>query len=72
MLSLLADGLRETADYRVFEKRYTFKLLLSYYDAATSDLSTQVSDQSTTLRLQICFLQILSWGSIKKTLEIFL
>ncbi|CAG2193882.1 URB1 [Mytilus edulis] len=41
ILSLLLDGLRETADYRVFEKRYTFKLLLSFFDTAISDSSSQ-------------------------------
>lgn len=42
MLSLLADGLRETADYRLFEKRYVFKLILSFHDSALSDERTQV------------------------------
>ena len=42
MLQLLEDGLRETADYHIFERRNTFKLLLSFYDSALSDDVTQV------------------------------
>ena len=42
ILSLLHDGLRETGDYRIFEKRYTFKLLQSFYDSDLSDTATQV------------------------------
>lgn len=39
----MLDGLRETADYRTFEKRYTFKLLLNFFDTALSDTASQVS-----------------------------
>ena len=42
MLEMCTDGLRETADYRVMEKRFIFKLLLSYHDSALSDHATQV------------------------------
>ena len=42
ILSLLLDGLRETADYRIFERKYTFKLLQGFYDSDLSDTPTQV------------------------------
>ncbi|KAK3579962.1 hypothetical protein CHS0354_000838 [Potamilus streckersoni] len=42
MLSLLVDGMRETSDYRIFEKRYIFKLLQSFHDSAMSDLQTKL------------------------------
>lgn len=42
MLQLLSEGLRETADFRIFEKRYTFKLLLSFYNSDVSDEQCQV------------------------------
>ena len=45
MLQLLEDGLREAADYHIFEKRSTFKLLLCFCDSALSDQATQVSNQ---------------------------
>ncbi|CAH1799014.1 unnamed protein product, partial [Owenia fusiformis] len=41
ILQLMAEGLRETSDYRMFEKRYVFKLLLSFYDSSTSDPYTK-------------------------------
>lgn len=45
MLSLLSDGLRETADFHVFEKRHVLKMLLSFYESSISDNSTQVGDK---------------------------
>ncbi|XP_041352192.1 nucleolar pre-ribosomal-associated protein 1-like [Gigantopelta aegis] len=42
ILSLLVDGLRDTADYRVMERRFTFKLLLTFHDSALSDSQCQV------------------------------
>uniref|UniRef100_K1PPI3 Nucleolar pre-ribosomal-associated protein 1 n=1 Tax=Magallana gigas TaxID=29159 RepID=K1PPI3_MAGGI len=42
MLSLLSDGLRETADFHVFEKRHVLKMLLSFYESSISDNSTQL------------------------------
>ncbi|KAJ8315749.1 hypothetical protein KUTeg_007899 [Tegillarca granosa] len=41
ILGLLSEGLRETADYRIYQKRYIFKLLLGYYDSSISDSYTQ-------------------------------
>ena len=43
MLQLLTDGLRETADYHIYEKRSIFKLLLTFHDSALSDQATQVN-----------------------------
>ncbi len=42
----MSDGLRETADYRIFEKRYTFKLLLSFYTSPLSDHTSQVYSEN--------------------------
>ncbi|XP_053396917.1 nucleolar pre-ribosomal-associated protein 1-like isoform X2 [Mercenaria mercenaria] len=42
MLTLMKDGLREAADYWIFEKRFTFKLLQSFYDSRMADLQSQV------------------------------
>ena len=42
LLSLLEDSLRETNDFRVLEKRYVFKLILTFHDSALSDRHTQV------------------------------
>ncbi|WAR08743.1 NPA1P-like protein, partial [Mya arenaria] len=41
ILSLMVDGLRETADYRIFEKRFAFKMLLGVFDSCLSDYSMQ-------------------------------
>lgn len=37
ILNLLLDGLREIKDYRIYEKRYVFKLLLSFYNCCLCD-----------------------------------
>ncbi|XP_052811297.1 nucleolar pre-ribosomal-associated protein 1-like [Mya arenaria] len=42
ILSLMVDGLRETADYRIFEKRFAFKMLLGVFDSCLSDYSMQL------------------------------
>ncbi|XP_052239266.1 nucleolar pre-ribosomal-associated protein 1-like isoform X2 [Dreissena polymorpha] len=42
ILSLLVDGLRETADYRIFQKRFTFKLVQGFYDSSTADYQQQL------------------------------
>ena len=44
MLSLLSEGLRETADFHIFEKRHVLKMLLSFYESSISDNTTQVGD----------------------------
>lgn len=44
MLSLLSEGLRETADFHIFEKRHVLKMLLSFYESSISDTTTQVED----------------------------
>ena len=44
MLSLLSEGLRETADFHIFEKRHVLKMLLSFYESTISDNTTQVED----------------------------
>ena len=44
MLSLLSEGLRETADFHIFEKRHVLKMLLSFYESSISDTTTQVGD----------------------------
>ena len=43
VVGLLQEGLRETSDYRIFEKRFTFKLLLTFYDSALSDQYMKVT-----------------------------
>ncbi|XP_033740037.1 nucleolar pre-ribosomal-associated protein 1-like [Pecten maximus] len=42
ILDLCKDGLRETLDYKLFEARYVFKLLLSFHDSGISDNSSQL------------------------------
>ncbi|XP_061193615.1 nucleolar pre-ribosomal-associated protein 1-like [Saccostrea echinata] len=42
MLGLLSEGLRETADFHIFEKRHILKMLLSFYESSISDNSTQL------------------------------
>ncbi|XP_048767971.2 nucleolar pre-ribosomal-associated protein 1-like isoform X5 [Ostrea edulis] len=42
MLSLLSEGLRETADFHILEKRHILKMLLSFYESSISDNSTQL------------------------------
>lgn len=37
ILQLLLDGLREPKDYRIYEKRYVFKLFMSFYNSSISD-----------------------------------
>jgi len=41
---LMHEGLRETADYWIFEKRFTFKLLQTFYNSTVADYSMQVKD----------------------------
>jgi hypothetical protein len=38
----MMDGLRESADYRIFERKFVFKLLMSFHDSPTSDHAAQV------------------------------
>lgn len=42
MLKLLEDGLREMSDYQIFQKRHTFKLILSLHDSALGDQASRV------------------------------
>jgi len=43
ILSLIADGLREQLDYKICEKRFAVKILLTFYDSALADNQTQVT-----------------------------
>ena len=43
ILSLIADGLREHLDYKICEKRFAVKILLTFYDSALADNQTQVT-----------------------------
>lgn len=43
LLQLLQDGLRDTSDHRVFERRYFFKLVTSHISSSLGDLKTVVS-----------------------------
>ncbi|GFS04347.1 nucleolar pre-ribosomal-associated protein 1-like, partial [Elysia marginata] len=40
-LSLLADGLRETSDYWLYQKKSVFRIILSFYGSAISDKTSQ-------------------------------
>jgi len=40
---MIADGLREQVDYRICEKRFAVKILLTFYDSPLADSQTQVS-----------------------------
>ena len=42
LLTLLEDGLRDAGDFHIFEKRYVFKLIMTYHDSALSDVTSQV------------------------------
>jgi hypothetical protein len=42
ILQLLKDGLRETSDHRLLEKRYVYKLLTCYANSALCDAQTKV------------------------------
>ncbi|XP_055863710.1 nucleolar pre-ribosomal-associated protein 1-like isoform X2 [Biomphalaria glabrata] len=41
LLSLLSDGLRETSDYWIYQKKLIFKILFCYYDSSISDFKSQ-------------------------------
>lgn len=43
LMQLLHDGLRETGDYRIFEKRHVFKLLMSHISSSLGDIQSNVS-----------------------------
>ncbi|RUS71750.1 hypothetical protein EGW08_020493, partial [Elysia chlorotica] len=40
-LSLLAEGLRDTSDYWLYQKKSVFKIILSFYGSALSDKTSQ-------------------------------
>ena len=42
MLLLMVDGLRETADYHIYQKRHAYKLLLGFGQSAFCDAHSQV------------------------------
>jgi len=39
---VIADGLREHVDYRICEKMFAVKILLTFYDSPLADSQTQV------------------------------
>jgi len=43
ILSMIADGLREHLDYKICEKRFVVKILLTFYDSPLADSQTQVT-----------------------------
>ena len=43
ILSMIADGLREHLDYKICEKRFAVKILLTFYDSPLADNQTQVT-----------------------------
>ena len=47
ILSMIADGLREHLDYKICEKRFVVKILLTFYDSPLADNQTQVSALSS-------------------------
>ena len=56
MLSLLLDGLHDLPDYRVFEKRYIFKLLLSFFNSPMSTSKSQVSGSQHAREIDTMFI----------------
>jgi len=40
---MIADGLREHHDYKICEKRFAVKILLTFYDSPLADNQTQVT-----------------------------
>jgi len=47
---MIADGLREHLDYKICEKRFAVKILLSFYDSPLADSQTQVSASLSTFQ----------------------
>jgi len=43
ILSMIADGLREHLDYKICEKRFAVKILLTFYDSPLADSQTEVT-----------------------------
>ncbi|KAK7108871.1 nucleolar pre-ribosomal-associated protein 1-like [Littorina saxatilis] len=41
ILQLLQDGLRETSDHRLFQRRYVYKLIMCYANSSLSDQQTR-------------------------------
>ncbi|CAL1527817.1 unnamed protein product [Lymnaea stagnalis] len=41
VLSLLCDGMRETADYWLYQKKHIFKILMCFHDSVLSDVHSQ-------------------------------
>ncbi|KAH9500431.1 nucleolar pre-ribosomal-associated protein 1 [Bulinus truncatus] len=42
LLSLLSDGVRETSDYWIYQRKLIFKIIFSFYDSALCDDKSQV------------------------------
>ena len=42
MLHLLCEGLRDSADYRIYQKRHVLEMAISYHDSHLSDTRSQV------------------------------
>lgn len=65
MLELLTTSLRETSDYRIFQRRFVFKLLITFYQSVLSDNWCKVKDsqlyvshkQYLNIRPHKCFLE---------------
>jgi len=43
ILGMMADGLREHLDYKICEKRFAVKILLTFFDSPLADNQTQVA-----------------------------
>ena len=42
VLGMIVDGMREYDDYKICERRFLLKILLSLYDSPLGDTQTQV------------------------------
>jgi len=63
ILSVLCDGLREAVDYEICERRFTVKILLTFYDSALSDSHTQ----SLVMKIlqQMCSIKVVAWDLVR-------
>ena len=43
ILQLLQDGLRETSDHRLFQRRFVYKILMCHANSSLSDYQTRVN-----------------------------
>eukprot|EP00118_Oscarella_pearsei_P013623 m.110471 g.110471 ORF g.110471 m.110471 type:complete len:1895 (+) comp37396_c0_seq1:90-5774(+) len=51
MLHLLCDGLREYADYRIYQKRHVVEMVISHHDSQLSDTGSQELALKLVLRV---------------------